>query len=90
MSDAVYTCEHPGCKVNGTAERMWNLKGKPRTIVCDRHAYEARKRGLVTFRLSATFAFLQKLKEERAASDAFFTHFRERAKGVKRADWVRG
>jgi hypothetical protein len=92
----VYSCEHPGCKVMGPAERMWNLKGKPRTIVCGKHGHEARKRELKVYRLSETLAYEQKIAQEREAraaqSAAFYTQLetrnRERSKRVQRADWT--
>src|SRR5687767_679490 len=84
MSDAtVYACEHPGCKTSGPAERMWNLKGKPRTIVCGKHGHEARKRGLRAYRLSDTLAYELKQARERAESEAFFSKLKKDAPKVR-------
>lgn len=84
-----YSCSHPGCTVSGVAERMWNLKvsgDKPRTILCDKHGWEARRRGLRTYRLSDSLAYERKLKEEKRESDDFFaSHLREQRNGARNA-----
>ena len=71
----VYPCEHPNCLVKGIADNMWNLKGTPRVILCGKHAYEARQRGLRAYRLSDTFAFDKRCAIERVEFDAFFAQY---------------
>ncbi len=84
ISPTIYSCAHPTCKVSGPAEKMWNLKGKPRTILCGRHGHEARERGLRTYRLSDSLVYEQRLEAEAKESETFYQELRERQRKANR------
>jgi len=84
--EKVYACEHPGCKMSGTAGHMWNFKGYPRVIVCGKHGFEARKRDIVTFKLSASLEHEQKIARAKAEARKVSEDFYSR--GAKKSSYT--